>query len=68
MSLHGFLHDRGMEMPGFTTMVENVNLMGQETLEFILGQQIDLILDEGLDDFRQSTIDSTAAKADRSRV
>jgi IS5 family transposase len=63
MSLHGFLHDRGMEMPGFTTMAENVNLVSGKTFKLIHDRQIELVLGEGLDDFRQITIDSTAVKA-----
>ena len=63
MSLHGFLHDRGMEMPGSSTMVDHVNLVSEKTLKLILDRQIEMVLAEELDAFKELTIDSTAVKA-----
>ncbi len=63
MSLYGFLQNRGLSMPAVTTILENVNLVSQGTIELICRKQIALILCEDLDDFKQLTIDSTAVKA-----
>jgi len=66
MSLYGFLQNRGLDMPGVTTILENVNLLSHATRELIFDKQIALILGEGLDDFKSLTIDSTAVKANSS--
>ena len=63
MSLYGFLHQRGLRMPGITTILENVNLVSHATRDLIFDQQIAWILGEELDDFKRLTIDSTAVKA-----
>ena len=63
MSLYGFLQNRGLSMPAVTTILENVNLVSQGTIELIFRKQIALIHREDLDDFKQLTIDSTAVKA-----
>jgi hypothetical protein len=66
MSVYGFLQDRGLSLPGVTTILENVNLVSLTTRELIFDKQIALILGEGLDDFKSLTIDSTAVKANSS--
>jgi hypothetical protein len=66
MSLSDFLQCRELKMPGCTTMVENVNAVSHATREFIMDKQIELVLKEGLDDCRESTIDSTSVKANSS--
>jgi len=63
MSLHDFLQRREFELPGWTTILENVNAVSTSTRAFILDRQIESVLGEGLDDFKQLTIDSTAVKA-----
>ncbi len=63
MSLHAFLQCRGLEMPAVTTILENVNLVSSATLELIFDKQIELVLKESLDDFKELTIDSTSVKA-----
>jgi len=50
-------------MLGVTTIVENVNLVSKKTLDLIFDKQIELVIKEDLDDFRNLTIDSTAIKA-----
>ncbi len=62
MSLSDFLQCRELKMPGCTTMVENVNAVSHATREFIMDKQIELVLKEGLDDCRESTIDSTSGE------
>lgn len=66
MSLHVFLSDRGLKMPGWTTILENVNLVSRGTRELILDKQIELVLEDNLDDFTKLTIDSTSVKANSS--
>lgn len=66
MSLYGFLNDRGLKMPRWTTILENVNLVSHATRELIFDKQIQLAFDENLDDFKKLTIDSTSVKANSS--
>ena len=66
MSLSYFLQCRELNMPGCTTILENVNAVSHATREFITDKQIELIFKEGLDDFKELTIDSTAVKANSS--
>ncbi len=63
MSLDCFLRCRELEMPRWTTILENVNAVSPATRELILDRQIEFVLGEGLDDFKGLTIDSTAVKA-----
>ena len=53
-------------MPGWTTILENVNLVSHATLKLIFDKQIEYVLKENLDDFKELTIDSTAVKANSS--
>jgi len=48
--------------PGFSTIGENINAVSNETRELIFDYQILMIADEGLDDFKELTIDSTSVK------
>ncbi len=48
------------KMPGFSTISENINNVSNETRDFIHDAQIRMISDEGLDDFKSTTIDSTS--------
>jgi hypothetical protein len=62
-TLQLYLHQRGEVMPGWTTILENVNAVSNTTRSFILDAQLAMILDEGLDDFSQVILDSTAVEA-----
>jgi len=66
MSLHAFLQFRGLKLPAWTTILENVNLVSLATRELIFERQIKNLVLENLDDFQQLTIDSTAVKANSS--
>ncbi len=66
MSLHAFMLYRGLEMPAVTTILENVNVVSQATRELIFKKQIEWVLQEELDDFKELTIDSTSVKANSS--
>jgi hypothetical protein len=50
-------------MPGQTTVLENLNMLSRETLDFILKCQLDYISHQGLDEFQDLTIDSTHTQA-----
>jgi len=66
ISLYGFLQNRGLNMPGMTTIIENVNDVSHATRDLIFNKQLEVILAEELDDFKSLTLDSTAAKANSS--
>jgi hypothetical protein len=63
MSLDDFLRCRGLKIPGWTTILENVNAVSSATREMIMDSQIEFVFKEGLDDFKELTIDSTSVKA-----
>jgi hypothetical protein len=63
LSLHAFLQDRGLRLPGLRTIGDNVNLVGAETRGLILRCQLQLAAAEGLDDFSEVCGDSTACAA-----
>lgn len=52
------------KMPGRTTALENVNAVSLDTKEYIHQCQLKMIHAEGLDDFSELILDSTAVKAD----
>lgn len=66
MTLYAYLENRRLNMPGTTTILDNINLVSTETLNMIYDEQIKFVLDEGLDDFLKLTIDSTAVRANSS--
>ncbi|MFW6151594.1 MAG: hypothetical protein ACOC6C_01320, partial [Verrucomicrobiota bacterium] len=66
MNLYAWLQSRGLEMPGISTIIDNVNIVSQRTRELIFEKQIAMILGEELDDFKKLTIDSTTVKANSS--
>ena len=66
MSLYYFLECRRLKLPGITTILENVNLVSEGTLKLIFDSQIAMILGEGLDNFKELTLDGTAVKASSS--
>lgn len=54
----------GWRLPGRSSISENLNCLGEETLDFILKCQLRHACDLDLDDFRETTVDSTASRAD----
>lgn len=62
-TLQIFLINQGYKMPGASTVIDNINGITPETHDAILDAQIDLIIDEGLDDFKEITADSTSVKS-----
>ena len=51
------------KLPGQTTILENINLLSDETLETIHRLQLADALKDGLDDFERIAVDSTSVKA-----
>lgn len=62
-TLHQFLRGRGLGMPGWSTILEQVNAVSVETRNFILDVQLQRICEAGLEDFGQVIVDSTAVQA-----
>ena len=63
VTLQLYLSSRNLTFPGWTTILENLNAISQETRGFILEAQLEQILEEKLDDFSQAILDSTAVEA-----
>jgi len=63
ISMYAWLQERGLEMPGVSTVLDNINAVSHTTRELICNRQIARIIGEDLDDFQKQTIDSTAVKA-----
>ena len=66
MSVYAWLQSRGLEMPGISTILDNLNVVRHTTRELIFDRQIARIIGEDLDDFKKLTIDSTSVKANSS--
>ncbi len=64
ISVYAWLQERGLEMPGVSTILDNVNAVSHRTRALIFNRQIARILGDELDDFQKQTIGSTAVKAD----
>lgn len=63
VTIRVWLANRNLKTPGATTVLENVNVVSNETREFILDAQLGMVLEDGLDDFSRLILDSTAVKA-----
>lgn len=60
ISIRSWLTKYGVsEFPGITTILENVNMVSNETREKLLTLQCDMVFEEGLDNFKESFVDST---------
>jgi IS5 family transposase len=63
LTIHNYLTDAGLSLPGARTIGDNVNALSEETLGLILRCQLQLVQAEGLDTFETLCGDSTACKA-----
>lgn len=63
ITVHMMLRDHNMKMPGTSTINENINAISNETRRMIHRKQIQYTQKEGLDDFTEVTVDSTAVAA-----
>lgn len=62
VTLQVFLRNHGLGLPGRSTLTELVNAVSVETREKIFDAQLRLVLEEGWDDGKKLTQDSTAVK------
>ncbi|GAX59433.1 transposase and inactivated derivatives of IS5 family [Candidatus Scalindua japonica] len=66
ITLRLLIEGKGVKMPGFSTILELVNIVSSETMQAIFDAQIRMVLREELDDFKELTIDSTSVKGNTS--
>lgn len=66
ITLRLLIESKGVKMPGFSTILELVNIVSGETMQTIFDAQIRMVLREELDDFKELTIDSTSVKGNTS--
>ena len=58
-----YLAQIGQQRPAFRTILDNINTVSQQTLNYILDCQLKVALEENLDDFDEQTLDSTSVEA-----
>jgi hypothetical protein len=63
MTLHWWLENLGLRLPPASTLSENLNAVSNATRDYLHKAQLRYIVDEGLDDFRDLYLDSTAVAA-----
>lgn len=63
MTIYNFLDRNSFKMPGWSTIIDNVNQVCNQTRSYILNSQLARILGERLDDLAELTIDSTSVSA-----
>lgn len=63
MTLNILFQNWCIKMPGAITILENLNCVSNKTRDFIFDCQIEYIIKQRLDDFKELTIDSTDIKA-----
>jgi len=56
-------HNPDKSIPARSTIHDNIQAVSMETRERILALQMGMVLEEGLDDFKEITMDSTAVRA-----
>lgn len=56
-------HNPDKSIPARSTIHDNIQAVSMETRERILALQMGMVLEEGLDDFKETTMDSTAVRA-----
>ena len=66
ITLRLLIEGKGVKMPGFSTILELVNIVSDKTMQAIFDAQIRMVLREELDDFEELTIDSTSVKGNTS--
>lgn len=67
ITLHWWLENLELSLPAASTLNENLNAVSNATRDFIHKAQLRYILDEGWDDLRGLSMDSTAIKANTER-
>ena len=67
ITLRLWLEHLGLELPAASTLSDNLNAVSNQTRALIHQVQLRSILEQGLDDFQKSFIDSTAVEANTER-
>jgi len=67
MTLHWWLENLDLSLPPASTLSENLNAVSNATRDYIHKAQLRYIVDEGLDDFSDLYLDSTAVAANTER-
>ena len=67
ITLKLWLEHLGLELPPASTLSDNLNAVSNQTRALIHQVQLRSILEQGLDDFQKSFIDSTAVEANTER-
>jgi hypothetical protein len=67
ITLRLWLEHLGLELPPASTLSDNLNAVSNQTRTLIHQVQLRSILEQGLDDFQKSFIDSTAVEANTER-
>ena len=67
ITLKLWLEHLGLELPPASTLSDNLNAVADQTRALIHQVQLRSILEQGLDDFQKSFIDSTAVEANTER-
>ena len=67
ITLRLWLEHLGLELPPASTLSDNLNAVSNQTRALIHQVQLRSILEQGLDDFQKSFIDSTAVEANTKR-
>jgi len=62
-TVHAYLQSRGQSFPGWSTILENVNAISVATRSSIMDAQLAALRQDGLDDFSEAVVDSTAVRA-----
>lgn len=57
-----YFAERGLCVPAARTILDNLSHVSQATRDAIIDCQMDAVLEDGLDDFKKMTVDSTAVK------
>jgi len=63
-AVQNYLECRGWKLPAMRTILDNINAVSQDTLNYILDCQIAAALEEDLDDLSEQILDSTSVEAD----
>jgi hypothetical protein len=67
ITLRLWLEHLGLELPPASTLSDNLNAVSNQTRALIHQVQLRYIIQQGLDDFQKSFIDSTAVEANTER-
>ena len=62
-AVESYLAQTGQKLPAPRTILDNINTVSQDTLNYILDCQLKMTIDHELDDFNEQILDSTSVQA-----